>query len=164
MYDESQLRKAYFACCKKLGMATDARHDFNHAMTGKRSATRFTLPEWRAVVARLQADCGRKDVQPGQPHLKAGKRRRRRLPAELTTCATDEQQAFIVDLAGRISWDHEDGLERLIRARVLIRATTQETQWQGSLETLDRQEASKAIRILSGMARAKTRRRRRHAV
>ena len=156
---ESHYRKAYFALVRELGLTDDERHELNRSMTGHESTGRFDEADWRDVVAELQRLNGQ-ETRPGRPRLKLPRPQveddmedafgSEGLPA---TAATAAQVRMIGDLARQIDWRAANGLELLIRRRVLHEAS--DRTWHGELTTLDRGEASLTIRILQRMAHGK---------
>jgi len=150
-------RETYFALVRELGISDEDRHAFNRALTGRESTTTFTEQDWLDVIAELQRLNGQ-DAQPGHPRLRLPLTEHERameqaflgegLPVD---AYTDAQCRFIDALAKRVAWREENGLELLIRARVLNDEVRQRL-WHGTVGTLSRDEAGLLIRILLRMA------------
>jgi len=165
--DTNRYRRAYRALVGKLGLSDDERRDLNERLTGHRSSTEFSETHWQDVVAECQRLAGRPGVRRGQPHLKADRPRRRDLPYPLDNGCTPEQALYIRDLAEGIAWRHDDGPDAGLRDLIGLRAFTkaqhtQADQWRragGTLESLPRNVASQAIRILHRMIAAAAARR-----
>ena len=155
----ARYRRAYWALVRRLDLDEDARHGLNERLTGYRSTRRFHETDWRAVVAELQRLSGRPHVRPGVPHLRGERPRRRDYPYPLDSTATPEQVEYIRDLAARVPWRAEDP-EAALRTLICRRAwekrrAAEAEQWLragGSLASLPRAVAARAIRILHRMA------------
>ena len=153
-------RETYFALVKELRMTDEERHDLNRSITGHQSTKAFDERNWLDVIAELQAFNGQ-DAQPGQPRLKLPMTQHEEemeraflsegLPVD---SSTDAQRRFIRNLARRIVWREANGLELLIRRRVL-NDEVRDRLWHGTLETLSRDEAGLLIRILMRMSGGK---------
>jgi len=148
-----KLRRTYFACAKRLGMDANTRHAFNLSVTSRTDSTkRFQLSDWRDAVAELQTQCGRPNVAPGRPHLKAA-------PLDLDPDAGDaitaNQVGYIEQLAQRIHWrktgDWRADLGAWIRNRMMAKMPTWALNWSGKLEELPREFATNLILGLQKM-------------
>ena len=139
--DISSYRRAYFACCKALGLDDDTRHAFNYAMTGKYSTGDFSVEDWRVVLAELQRRTGA-NVTPGRPHVRGD---RGGTPGGMITPA---QLEFLTGLAAQITWTASP--EAFIRGRLLSPA--RKAIWRGDFETLFRSEAAGAITAFKALA------------
>ncbi len=149
----AQCRRAYFAMCKAFGLDESGRHAFNLDNVGIESTRdpAWGLPQWLMAVSLLQIASGREGVVAGRPHIK-GLRPDAQAEADdpwpLDGAATPSQCRYIRNLALARMRDRESVMQ-IIRIRAFPHG--QETladQWQGSLETLPRTVAARAILIL----------------
>ena len=99
-YSTAKLRRAYFACCKSLGMGEDERHLFNESRVGKTSTRDFNRDDWGLAVSLLQQMGGMRGVSEGRPRLKA----ERAATVLSGGFATDRQIQTIEDLCDQVAW------------------------------------------------------------
>jgi hypothetical protein len=140
--DISAYRRAYFALVKTLALDDEARHDFNHAQTGKYSTGEFTVDDWRLVVSILQRMAGQ-NVAPGRPHIRGHGN-------EQGGMCTPAQLEQIVRMADQIAWKASP--EQFVRSRLL--SPLRKEIWTGRWEFLFRSEASAVIAAFRRMAAA----------
>ena len=146
----NKLRRTYFACCKSLGIGDETRHELNAEWTvseqwprGKESTRKWTISEWRNVVAELQRQCGM-EVTPGRPRVRmAG------TDAQSPEMATGAQCAAIDELVASVHW--RNSAESFVRQRLLV--PLRGANWDGRWESLFKGEATKVILVLRKMAR-----------
>ncbi|HRR83125.1 MAG TPA: hypothetical protein P5118_23310 [Planctomycetota bacterium] len=147
----AQCWAAYFALCKRLGFDEDQRHEFNADNVGEPSTRLWSLPHWLMAVSLLQIASGRPGVTAGRPHLKGLRPDGRAAeddPYPLDGSATRRQIAMIQDLAAR-KMRNPDALPNLVRRHAFTPSQAGlAAQWRGTLATLPRTVAARAILIL----------------
>jgi len=147
--------KLYRRRCAQLDLKEKARREFNLRFGGAYSSKDFNRDGWRAVIDQLN------DLVNEPTPAKFRRRPPARRPALLDGCATPEQVDYLCDLAARVEWrlpDRDAALRSLIHKRAWSkRQRVEADQWlrgNGSLGSLPRAVAARAIRILKRMADA----------
>jgi len=143
----------------QLALDDEQRHDLNARLTGKLSSTKFNAADWRLVLDHLNDLVG--EPTPAKFRRRPSSHVSRFTPHAfpLDGCCTPEQEAYLRDLAKRVPWQSPDpasALRTLIARRAWSKRQQAEAdQWlrgNGSLASLPRQVAARAIRILKRMA------------
>ena len=100
MPEIAKLRRAYFALLKQHGIGPELRHDFQAALTGKRSTRDWSEGDWDGAVARLQRDAGQHD----DLHAHICNERPHGVARQGGSWATDEQCYLIEQLCDGVAW------------------------------------------------------------